>query len=326
MKNPLDKHLNIIWSITEQEYDLTNEPSRKIHFTNQRYSFWMVVRRLLPSVSYAATGDFTARKNGKPETYDHATVINGLNAAKLNYERTDYASLQFVEVTETIYNKCFDLIGGKKSQSKIKQRYRKGIDNLNKSYKKLRMLQSKANQTDDNAELLRIKVLMDICNRKIESKTINYKQRRQTTQQRLDYIWTAAINKFHHNPTPKSNREDVLFRMAFHHVAKITIPLVTLDTLGEFAASKLEIRQYNHSTIFHALEESRKMFGRRDEQSMAWCVKVRELIESCKKDEKNHNNGLLIVTQNYRLQASRSLKAHRDVNARHFINRQMLIK
>lgn len=326
MRTPYAKPLNLIWVITEQEYGYNNQPVRKKEHANQRYTFWLVARKLLPSASHRVVGRFTGRKNGSTQPYDRSTVIHGIKEAKLNYERVDKESLDFVEATNIILSKCYELLGDPKSESKIKQRYRTGIENLNKSYKKLRVLESKLSKTDNDSEALQLKVMIDICKRKIESKTLNYKQRKQTTKQRLESIWNVTLNKFYHYPTSSSKREDVLFRMAFYYVAKMTIPLVTLDTLGEFTAKKLEVSQYNHSTVFHALEQSRNMFARRDDQSLNWCVKVRELVKICKENEHEKEKAMLANIPSYRQQISRNIQAHRGLNERHFINRQLLMK
>jgi hypothetical protein len=158
MKPQMNKQLNIIWAITEQEYGYTNLPIREPMHTNQRYSFWIIARQTLPNVAFARIGEFTGLKNGKRKPYDHASVINGIRAAKLNYDRPDEQSIEFVFMTGRILKKVHELLGDKPIYTdKTRKRYKKGVEWVKTSFKKLRILESKLNQATDPTEIEKIK-------------------------------------------------------------------------------------------------------------------------------------------------------------------------
>lgn len=142
------KLLNRIWYAVEDTYGYENQPTRDREFIVQRQTFFHVARKMYPAISLKRLGAFVAMKINRPVLFDHASVLHALNGAQMNFKRTDAVSKDFVEKTE----KVFDMV---KNNNKLT--YRKGVDKVRVSYKKLRMLESKLNQTTDRrmrAELM----------------------------------------------------------------------------------------------------------------------------------------------------------------------------
>jgi hypothetical protein len=158
----------------EQEYGYTNQPIREPQYTNQRYSFWMIVRRMLPNVSLKHAGFFVGRKNGKETPYNHSTVYYGISEARLNFERPDFESVAFTAITKRIEKRVHDLLGDQPIYStKTKQRYRKGVERVKTTYKQLRILESKLHKctNPEQREHLQAKILFIQNKKRSQSKT-----------------------------------------------------------------------------------------------------------------------------------------------------------
>jgi hypothetical protein len=142
------KLLNRIWYAVEDAYGYPNQATRDREFIVQRQTFFHVARKMYPAISLKRLGAFVALKINRPVLFDHASVLHALNGAKMNFKRTDAVSKDFVEKTDIVFEQV-------KNNNKLT--YRKGVDKVRVSYKKLRMLESKLNQTTDKklrAELM----------------------------------------------------------------------------------------------------------------------------------------------------------------------------